>query len=158
MHADHANLIMQYISIWQFDAEIRHIVVIVRILRSFLWYAMNELMHVMKLWFFQAKHRKWSNVWSDWTDLWSRCHRCTCALLLEFKVEAPSLQCAWSVGRCCWWGFFSFSLGFLISILLYHLINWQTHIGFWLVFFFFGESIWGCPVGYLVNKNLIILI
>ena len=138
MHANHANLIMQYISIWQFDAEIRYIVATVRISRSFLWYAINELMHVMKLWFFQAKHRKWSNVWSDWTDLWSRCRRCTmCSLARVWGGGAITPMCLvrWSLLLMRF--FFSFSLGFLISILLYHLINWQTHIGFWLAFFFF---------------------
>ena len=33
--------------------------------------------------------------------------------------------------------FFSFRLGFFILVLLYHLINRRTHIGFWLGFFFF---------------------
>ena len=50
MHTDRANLIIRYLSIRQFDLETRHTVVNVRILRSFLWYAMNKLMHVMQSW------------------------------------------------------------------------------------------------------------
>ena len=49
MHADHENLIMWDLSIRRSDLEIGHTVTIVRISRSFLWYAMNELMHVMQL-------------------------------------------------------------------------------------------------------------
>ena len=49
MHADRANLIMQYLSIRRSDMEIEHTVTTVRISRSFLCYAMNELMHVMQL-------------------------------------------------------------------------------------------------------------
>ena len=51
MHVDRVNLIMWYLSIRRFDLETRHIVVTVKILRSFLWYATNKLMHVMKSWF-----------------------------------------------------------------------------------------------------------
>ena len=48
MHVDRANLIMRYLSIRWSDLETGHIAVIVRTSRSFLWYAMNELMHVMQ--------------------------------------------------------------------------------------------------------------
>ena len=48
MHADLENLILWYLSIRQSDSGIRHTVVIIKILKSFLWYAMNELMHVMQ--------------------------------------------------------------------------------------------------------------
>ena len=51
MHVDRANLIMRYFSIWRSDLKTEHIVVTVRILRSFLWYAMNVLKHVMQSWF-----------------------------------------------------------------------------------------------------------
>ena len=51
MHADHENLTLWYLSIWRFDLGTGHIVTIVRILRSFLWYEMNDLMHEMKIWF-----------------------------------------------------------------------------------------------------------
>ena len=50
MHVDHANLIMRYLSIWRFDLETGHTIANVRTLRSFLWYEMNELMHVMQSW------------------------------------------------------------------------------------------------------------
>ena len=50
MHTNRANLIIQYLLIRRFDLETRHIAVNVRILRSFLWYAMNKLMHVMQSW------------------------------------------------------------------------------------------------------------
>ena len=49
MHADREDLIMWYLLIWRSDLEIGHIVVVIRISRSFLWYAMNELMQVMQL-------------------------------------------------------------------------------------------------------------
>ena len=48
MHVDNANLIMWYLSIWWFDLETGNTVVAIRISRSFLWYAMNELMHTMQ--------------------------------------------------------------------------------------------------------------
>ena len=48
MHVDRANLIMRYLSIQRSNLEIKHTVAIVRISRSFLWYAMKELMHVMQ--------------------------------------------------------------------------------------------------------------
>ena len=48
MHVNRANLIMRYLSIQWSDLETGHTVVIVKIWRSFLWYAMNELMHVMQ--------------------------------------------------------------------------------------------------------------
>ena len=51
MHADYENLILWYLLIWRFDLGIEHIVMIVRISRLFLWYVMNNLMHVMQLWF-----------------------------------------------------------------------------------------------------------
>ena len=51
MHANHENLIMWYLSIRQSDFGIRYTVSIVKISRSFLWYAINELMHVIQLWF-----------------------------------------------------------------------------------------------------------
>ena len=47
MHVDCANLIIQYLSIWWFDLENEHTIATVTISRSFLWYAMNELMHVV---------------------------------------------------------------------------------------------------------------
>ena len=50
MHADRVNLIMRYLSIWQYDLEIEHTVATARISRSFLWYVRNELMHVMQSW------------------------------------------------------------------------------------------------------------
>ena len=49
MHADLENLISWYLSIWRFDLGIGHTITIIRISRSFLWYVMNELMHVMQL-------------------------------------------------------------------------------------------------------------
>ena len=66
MHADHANLIMWYLSIRRSDLETEHTVVTIRILRSFLWHAMNELIHVMKSWFFgymdvHSIHLPWLN-------------------------------------------------------------------------------------------------
>ena len=48
MHVDRANLIMQYLSIWWSDLETGHTIATIRTARSFLWYAMNELMHVMQ--------------------------------------------------------------------------------------------------------------
>ena len=51
MHANHEHLILWYLSIWRSDLGIEHTLAIVRISRSFLWYAMNDLMHVMHLWF-----------------------------------------------------------------------------------------------------------
>ena len=47
MHADRANLIMQYLSIRWSDLETKHTIATVRISKSFLWYAMNKLMRVM---------------------------------------------------------------------------------------------------------------
>ena len=47
MHVDYANLIMRYLSIQWSDLKTENNVATVRISRLFLWYAMNELMHVM---------------------------------------------------------------------------------------------------------------
>jgi len=51
MHANCENLIIQYLSIRQSDSRIGHTVVIIRISRSFLWYAINDLIHVIQLLF-----------------------------------------------------------------------------------------------------------
>ena len=48
MHVDHANLIMRYILIRWSDLETGHTTMTIRTSRSFLWYAMNELMHVIQ--------------------------------------------------------------------------------------------------------------
>ena len=48
MHADRANLIMRYLSIRWSDSESGNSVATVRITRSFLWYAMNELKHTIQ--------------------------------------------------------------------------------------------------------------
>ena len=48
MHMDRVNLIIQYLLIRWFDLETKNTVVTIRISRSFLWYAMNELMHTMQ--------------------------------------------------------------------------------------------------------------
>ena len=48
MHVDHANLIMRYLSIQWSDLETVNTVAIIRTSRSFLWYGMNELMHIMQ--------------------------------------------------------------------------------------------------------------
>ena len=48
MHADRANLIMRYLSIRWSDSESGNSVATVKILRSFLWYAMNELIHTIQ--------------------------------------------------------------------------------------------------------------
>ena len=48
MHADRSNLILQYLSIQWSDLEAGNTVATVRISRSFLWYAMNELVHTMQ--------------------------------------------------------------------------------------------------------------
>jgi len=50
MHADRANLTMQYLSIQWSDLETGHTIVTVSTSRSFLWYAMNKLRHVMQSW------------------------------------------------------------------------------------------------------------
>ena len=52
MHVDRANLIIWYLSIRRSDLETRHTIATIRISRSFLWYAMNVLIHVMQSWFF----------------------------------------------------------------------------------------------------------
>ena len=48
MHADHAHLIIWYFSIQWSDLETRNTVATVWISRSFLWYAMNDMMHVIQ--------------------------------------------------------------------------------------------------------------
>ena len=48
MHVDRANLIVQYLSIRWPDLKTGNTVATARISRSFLWYVMNELMHVMQ--------------------------------------------------------------------------------------------------------------
>ena len=48
IHVDYANLIMWYLLIWWSNLETGNTVATIRISRSFLWYVMNELMHVMQ--------------------------------------------------------------------------------------------------------------
>ena len=48
MHVEHGNLIMRYLLIQWSNLETRNTVVTIRTSRSFLWYAMNELMHVIQ--------------------------------------------------------------------------------------------------------------
>ena len=48
MHADRANLIMRYLSIRWSNLKTENTVATIRISRSFLWYAVNELMHTMQ--------------------------------------------------------------------------------------------------------------
>ena len=48
MYVDYANLIMRYLSIRWSDLKTENTVMTIRISRSFLWYAMNELTHVMQ--------------------------------------------------------------------------------------------------------------
>ena len=48
MYADHANLIMWYLSIQWSDLNTENTVATVRISRSFLWYVMNDMMHVIQ--------------------------------------------------------------------------------------------------------------
>ena len=48
IHVNRGNLIMRFLSIQWFDLETGNTIAIVSISISFLWYAMNELMHVMQ--------------------------------------------------------------------------------------------------------------
>ena len=89
MYVDCANLIVRYLSIWRSDLETGHIVVIVRISRSFSRYAMNKLMHVMQLWFLgymddHSNHLPWLN------------HRCK----IECLQNAPHWQSLESEHQC----------------------------------------------------------
>ena len=49
MHVDRENLIFWYLLIRRFDLGIGHTLATVRFSRLFLWYAMDDLMHVMQL-------------------------------------------------------------------------------------------------------------
>ena len=51
MHVDRENLIFWYLLIQRSDLGIGHTLATIRISRLFLWYAMDDLMHVMQLWF-----------------------------------------------------------------------------------------------------------
>ena len=48
MHVDRVNLIMRYLLIQWSNSETGNTVAIIRTSRSFLWYGMNELMHIMQ--------------------------------------------------------------------------------------------------------------
>ena len=66
IHVDRANLIMWYLSIWWFNLETGHTIATVRTLRSFLWYVMNDITHVMQSWFLgymdsHSSHSPWLN-------------------------------------------------------------------------------------------------
>ena len=74
MHADHENLILWYLSIWQSDLRTGHIFEIVRISRSFLWYEMNDLMHEIQLWFFFFFLVEKVQLWFFGYLEWSFCH------------------------------------------------------------------------------------
>ena len=69
MHVDRENLIFWYLLIWRSDLGIGHTLVIVRISRLFLWYAMDDLMHVMQLWFLGI----WNGHFSHFPRLNYRC-------------------------------------------------------------------------------------
>ena len=62
MHVECERLFLWYLSIWQFNLRIRHTVTTIRISRSFLWYEMNELMHVMWLWFLGIWNGRFSRL------------------------------------------------------------------------------------------------
>ena len=83
MHANRANLIMRYILIQRSDLKTRHTIVIVRISRLFLWYAMNELMHVMQSWFLRYMDDHFSHF--PWLN-----HECKieCLHLLDLPLLA----------------------------------------------------------------------
>ena len=51
MHVDCENLIFWYLLIRRSNLGIGHTLATVRISRLFLWYAMDDLMHIMQLWF-----------------------------------------------------------------------------------------------------------
>ena len=51
MHVDGEHLILWYLSIRRSNLGIRHIVTIVKVSRSFSWYAVNDLMYLIQLWF-----------------------------------------------------------------------------------------------------------
>ena len=67
MYVDRTNLIMRYLSIWWSDLKTRNTVTSVRISRSFLWYVMNELMHVMQR---QVDACNAKTNWWMWCTLW----------------------------------------------------------------------------------------
>ena len=70
-HADHANLIMRYLSIRWSDSETGNTIVTIRILRSFLWYAMNELMHTIHEQINACDARtKWCMRWKIFFFFW----------------------------------------------------------------------------------------
>ena len=49
MHVDHTNLIMRYLLIQWPNLKTGNTVATVRISRSFLWYVMNDMMHVIQI-------------------------------------------------------------------------------------------------------------
>ena len=67
MHVDRANLIMRYLSIHWPDLKTGNTIATVRISRSFLWYVMNELMHVMQR---QVNACNARTNWCRWCNLW----------------------------------------------------------------------------------------
>ena len=88
MHADRTNLIMRYLSIRRSDLETRHTVATVRISRSFSWYAMNELMHVIQSWFLgymdgHSSHLPWLN------------HGCKIECLHQLKIFMVLREAGW---------------------------------------------------------------
>ena len=64
MHMDHANLIMQYLSIWWSDLKIGNTVATIRISRSFSWYVINDMMHVMQ------RQNDVCNARTEWCKWW----------------------------------------------------------------------------------------
>ena len=67
MHVDIANLIMWYLLIWWPDLKTGNAVATVRISRSFLWYVMNEVMHVKQR---QVDAYNERTNWCMWHNLW----------------------------------------------------------------------------------------
>ena len=109
MHADRANLIMRYLLIRWSDSESGNSVATVKISRSFLWYAMNELIHTIQeqidacdartKWYMWCENDFffWVQGWSlqssslikSWVQNWVSTCVCVCV-----HVRVPAGDCA----------------------------------------------------------------
>ena len=108
VHVDCANLIMWYLSIWWPNLKTRNTVATVRITRSFLWYVMNELMHVMQ------RENDVCNVRTNWC-MW--CNYDFWGTWIGHSSHSPWLNYGCKIE--CLHGLSSFSLNLLTLLCSY---------------------------------------
>ena len=121
MHADREHLILWYLSIRQFESGIGHTIATVRISRSFLWNAMNDLMYVMQLWFLGI----WNGHFSHLPKLNYRCKIKYLHGNMEYATLGQNFFAWFCPLRMDFWAIISIASWALAKAII--AITWQDH-------------------------------